>query len=117
MMHIGRTNTGHLNETHKEKHLGILVTRHLKPTALVTKAAPSVNCVLGRINNTFTWGGEEGFLKLNTGKARPHTREHSLKLHQLTHTTRKRNMFFTTIINECNKLILLKTVMTGMLTI
>ena len=51
-------------------------------------------------------GRQEGFFKLNNGEAKPHTREHSLKLHKLRHTTKKGNMFFTSrIINEWNSLL------------
>ena len=79
VMHIGRNNPRYgsclgpsaLAETVEEKDLGVLITNNLKPSRQVSKAAASVNSILGLLRKTMTCLDSEMLLSLYKSLVRP----------------------------------------------
>ncbi len=79
-MHIGRHNPGYeytmrgtkLGETDEERHIGVMITKTLKPSVQCDKAAGRALSVLGQIRRNFHYRDRHTFIRLYKQYVRPH---------------------------------------------
>jgi len=80
VMYFGRNNVKHkykmdgreLEESAKEKDVGVLISNDAKPSAHVKKAASTATAVLNQILRTFHYRDRKTFLRLYAQYVRPH---------------------------------------------